>query len=167
MKPWTFYHYTSEKDLAIAKQYGIVTGILPCQIIPDAQNLKRNTFRFIRLVQWLTKNPAFIDLAAPIGPARTSVLPGRKSEYRITVKIPPEYRSNVVRWPIFASAMREIDENKTGLIKLDPAMEKEINLDLGNPGDWWVFGGIMPPEFIIAVDRNPCIRADVVSIKSA
>ena len=167
MKPWTFYHYTSEKDLAIAKQFGIVTGILPCQVIPDIRDFKRNTFRFIRLVQWLTKNPAFIDLTADIGPARSSVLPGRKSEYRLTVKIPPEYRSNVVRWIVFAEAMKEIDEAKTGLIKLEPAMEKEINLDLGNPADWWVFGGIMPPEFIVAVDRNPCLPSNVVEIKSA
>lgn len=166
-KRWDFYHFLSEADLIDARQTGITNGVLALAVIPDAHNLKRNTFKHMRGIQWLTTNKRFIPMDAPYGPPRSSMYPGRKAAYRVTVSIPPEFRRNTPDWPTFAHHMIEggyFEGNH--LYKLDPKMYQEINLDLGNPGEWFLFCGPIPPEWISTPVRNPSLPRDVATVLS-
>jgi hypothetical protein len=175
MNFWRLYHYCSEKEVAVARINGIAKGVLPLQVVPNPANLKLNTFRYIECVQWLTKNPHFIPLDAGFGPPRTSLVPGRKAEYRITVRIPHSFRSNLERWVTLAGRLKQLQEKSIILpfdskiveqkaIPLDPKIEREINLDLGEPGEWWVFGNIIPPNFFESVARNPSMPRDIADL---
>lgn len=164
MKHWRFYHFLSERNLILAKEAGITEGVLPLQVIPDMRDLKKNTFRYMRAVQWLTKVPEFIPMDADFGPPRTSKLPGRKSEYRITVDIPGGYRMNIERWTVLAPRLKKVDESRGG-IRLHESLEAEINLDLGNPADWWLFGGTIPPTWFRDIKKNPCLPPDKVTLE--
>ena len=169
MKPWRLYHFTSEKQLAQIKKFGITEGVLALSTKPDPDNLKKDIFEHMRGVQWLTSNPEFIPMTAPHGPPRSSMYPGRKAEYRVTVKIPKDFRRNTPAWTLFARIMREggyRDGDKT--FRLDPKMEREINLDLGNPAEWFVFcGPIVPPAWISSPTPNPSLPRAVADLRSA
>jgi hypothetical protein len=168
-----FYHFTSEKSLLIARHTGgIREGIVPVGLIPDAKNLKRNVLKFVKNTQWLTTDPKFIGLNTPLGPAKSSMLPGRKAQYRLTIKVPKEYRSNIVHWPKFARAL--IKDGYDGLnedgskvnLKLDPKMEAEINMDLLRPEQWWIFGGWIPFGWIVGFEKNPDLPPDVADLST-
>lgn len=166
MKHWRFYHFCSEKNMKAARNFGITEGVLPLQVIPDPRNLKQNTFRYMKEIQWLTKNPDFIPMDADRGPPKSSLLPGRKSEYRITVDIPDEGRGNICDWLLLSRRMKNIDDTRPGVIKLQESLEREINIDLINPADWWLFGGSIPQKWFRDVRKNPCLPPDIIRISA-
>jgi hypothetical protein len=92
--------------------------------------------------QWLTSNQHFIDVDSPLGPPKTAMLLGRKSEFRIAVNIPYYGRNRLRRWVEYAKA------NKIPL-------RQEIAKDLGNETEWWVYAGIIPPKWFRGIARNP------------
>jgi hypothetical protein len=175
MNFWRLYHFCSEKEVVAARVDGISKGVIPLQVVPNPANLKLNTFRYIQCVQWLTKNPHFIPLDAGFGPPRTSLVPGRKAEYRITVRIPHSLRSNLEKWVVLAGRLKQVDEKKIILpfdskiveqktIPLDAKIEREINIDLGEPAEWYCFGNIIWPQMFESIDRNPSIPKDIVDL---
>ena len=158
-----FYHFTSEASLLIARTAGIREGIIPLKVVPDPKNVRRNELNAMNRIVWITRNPTFISMDAPIGPAKSSMLPGRKAQYRLAIRVPSEYLSNVVPWTKFAVALRH---NSKLPQNLDPKIEKEINIDIGEPKDWFIFGDFIPWAWVVGVERNPSLEPDKVSIVS-
>ena len=159
-----FFHFTSEASLLIARRVGIREGIIPLRVVPDPKNLKRNELKAMNRIVWITRNSEFISLRAEVGPAKSSMLPGRKAQYRLTIKIPKEYLSNIVPWPTFARALKA---GFNGSQRLDPKIEFEINTDIIRPEQWFIFGDFIPWAWVTKVDRNPSMEADQVSIQTA
>jgi hypothetical protein len=166
-KHWRFYHFTSEKHLKAAKKYGVTEGVLPLQLVPDKTDVRKNVLRWMANVQWLTKNPEFIPMDAPFGPPRSSLLGGRKGEYRITVDIPKGFREMVRPWPEIARELRALDPHRLDVIPLSEMMEKEINIDLQKPDEWWLFKGVILPTFFRKIDKNPSLPPDEAVIQTA
>ncbi len=155
MSKLTFYHFCSEKDMLEAKRLGIIKGIVPWETTPDRDNVKRTKLNFVRLHQWLTTNKTFINLDAPsdLGPANTTLLPNRRAECRLTIVIAGENKRNLVSWVKFANANQM-------------PLRKDIERDLINPADWWLYAGMILPSWITKVDANPHAPKPSVDLKA-
>jgi hypothetical protein len=171
LKTWSFYQYTAEADISLAMSIGFARGIVPLQVIPDEKDLRKSVFRYMQQICWMTKNPRFIPLTSEEGPPRSSLLPGRKAQCRMEVKIPEGFRSNIVRWTTLAPRLMAVDEKVLGpngekQISLHKAMHAEINKDIGDPREWWLYGGIIPFSWISDVRYNPSIPRPTVHVSS-
>ena len=123
------YHFTSGYHIEGCKKEGLTLGVIPVSIDPP---------KFIPGFQWLTKNGKFDQEWC-----KYSTLPYQRNEYRITIKIPKSARKNLIPWLFYY-------EKKKHLMPMAAA----LNL-YGDPENWYLFKGIVKPEWFKKVARNP------------
>ena len=119
------YHFTAAEYLEGIKQNGIVRGHVATSPTEALQ------------APWLTSDPSWEAQRWTHSSAHD------KSRFRLTVEIPDNTRG-LWHWPRLA---REL--------KVSPEWFK-IQSDLrGDPEPWYVFYGVIPPEWIVAIDERP------------
>lgn len=129
------YHYTAACLIERIKREGITLGGV----------LDRHNERLVLRTGyiWLTANSDFHDQAW-----NTRVtIPYDRSEYRITIEIPATREHNVINW---------LDYCAGGKIPVDIA----ANLNsIGDPENWRLYKGKIPPQWFQAIDRKLILEA--------
>ena len=127
------YHFTSRHHIEGCKKEGLRLGMIPVAINPP---------RLIPGFQWLTKRKRFSQSWCD---PEYSSLPYSRNEYRITIKIPRAHRKNLARWLDYFER------------KLKDTEAKVLN-EFGDPWNWYLFKGIVAPEWFKKINRNPYIN---------
>lgn len=130
--PETFYHFTSTQHLAGVRQGGLAKGAIPFRMLPDGK------ITFMRGYQWLTLDGNWDQSWAN---PKLSPLPYRKNEYRLTIQIPNFAMKNLVSWLDYSQ-------------KVNPPSVTFLQSFRGHR-HWWLFQGIIPFLWVVAVDHNP------------
>lgn len=120
------YHFTAERFVSPILKQGITRGVM-------VKTFKPLTFLFNK--QWLTKNPYFKQDWA-IG---SGILPYKRNEVRLTVKIPFENYDLCKPW--------------TQMQFLTPDVAKQLSA-YGDPENWWIYQGEIPPKWIVKVTKS-------------
>ena len=130
------YHFTSEQLIQKVLRSGLTRGMIPWNIDPKTLEV-----RVQKGYQWLTQESSYEQPWALLGS-----LPVARNRYRITVAIPPPMSSRLAAWADICKLYSP--ESATGLNSC--------------PGwqDWYVFKGIIPRSWFIAIERNPHGPAD-------
>ena len=123
-----FYHFTSKHHVDGCKTTGIIMGMLPLSIEPP--KLKNG-------YQWLTTNPDF-DQSWD----RAKNLPYDRTEYRLTIEIPDKHKTKILKFT-------------TDIKKILPKFIYGAMSGYGEPGNWYVFHGLIPSKWIKKVERKP------------
>lgn len=123
------YHFTSDLHLMGCRLDGLTKGVIPIQILQVG-------VKFISNAQWLTRNPDF-DQAWD----RWSTLPYDRTANRLTLCIPKDFTENLRCW-------KEIGP------KLAAETFKWLSL-IGDPKNWFIYLGKIPPEWIVETIKNP------------
>lgn len=130
--PETFYHFTSSMHLLGVKKSGIEKGAIPFRMLDDGR------ITFMRGYQWLTLDGEWDQSWAT---PELSNLPYRKNEYRLTVQVPNFAMRNLVSWSEYSQ-------------KVNPPSALYIQSFRGYR-HWWLYNGIIPFIWVVAVDHNP------------
>ena len=134
------YHFTPTHLLDDIKIMGLTRGMIP--ILKSGRNGDRKEdFKVIPGYQNLTVNKAFNQSWE-----EQSSLPYRRNAVRITVKIPKNYRCNLFYWLRFCDA-----------VNLNSA--RVLN-SYGDPENWYVYRGKIPPKWFRAIDFRPGTLAE-------
>lgn len=120
----TLYHFTARRFLADIRRQGLTRGVLLVRTVPV-------TFR--GGWQWLTSNP---DPAGQTWARGTGILPYSRTEVRLTVDVPPGHE-DLQPWSRVRFLVPEV---------------AELLSEYGDPENWWLFNGAIPPAWITAVD---------------
>lgn len=125
------YHFTAERFVAPILRHGITRGFVVLSMDPP---------RLMPGYRCLTCNPAWEQEWAE----GTWRLPYRRNESRLTVDVPADRERHVLKWtsagPILTPAFRFLSI-------------------LGDPENWRLFNGDVPPAWIVGVDHNPLLVA--------
>jgi hypothetical protein len=123
------YHFTAKRFLAGILRDGITLGKLLVRIEP---------FPVFRPGwQWLTTNPDFRQEWAE----GTGRLPYRRNEVRITVIVPAaDFLSRCRTWSQVRFLVPDVADT------LDA---------FGDPENWWVYEGSIPPDWLGPIDEGP------------
>jgi len=121
------YHFTAQHLLNDCLRDGLALGCIPLSVEPP---------KVIPGFQWLTKNGRFDQSWC-----RHSTLPYRRNDFRIVVRIPKCQKRNLIHWLLYCE-MKKI------------ASAKDLNA-FGDPENWYLFRGIVRPEWFKKVSRNP------------
>lgn len=125
------YHFTAERFIGPIMAEGLTRGRVLRRVEPDGYSIS-----MLRNKQWLTASDSW-DQECLKGTGR---LPYSRTEARLTIDIPPSHIDRVVKWLAVCKQMsREW---------------RELNR-YGDPHNWWLYLGVMPPGFITRVDHNP------------
>ena len=111
------YHFTAAHLLPAVRKEGLTLGSIP--VFKDERPVN-----LIPGFQWLTTNPSFEQEWQSGGR-----LPYRRNAYRITVKIPRAHDGSLVPW----------------LAMCPHIPGGDILNALGDPENWMIFGGRIPP----------------------
>lgn len=121
------YHFTANRFLPAIRAEGLTRGFLPLSITPP---------RVRPGYPWLTTNPDWGQEWAE----GTGVLPYRRNEVRLSIDIPEARRRDVIHWliegPMLSPAYQDLSA-------------------FGDPQNWRLWHGVIPPEWIAAVEFNP------------
>jgi hypothetical protein len=126
------YHFTSDRHIDFCKRDGLTQGTLVRKIY------KNGKVRYTRGTQWLTKNPDYAQSWSIY-----STLPYDKCANRITIQIPQQFRSNLVSWNEFAKIM--------------PSKTVKILNSYGDPHNWFIYKGHIPPEWFIKIEHKATV----------
>ena len=118
MKLW---HFTSPHHVEGCRRYGLRLGMVPVSLDPP---------RLLRGYQWLTSNP---DRAQSW--TEGSTLPYDRTAFRLTIRIPRSHRGHVRRWTEVGPLLVAADTLAT------------LN-EFGDPENWWLYVGAVPPRWI-------------------
>lgn len=119
------YHFTSDKQVDSCLKEGLTLG---CTFIGRTPK----GVQFLRSTQWLTTNP---DFNQSWSAAELSKLPYDRTDNRLTICIPHNETKNLVSWTTFGP----VAAPKT----------YEVLSSFGDPENWYVYLGSIPPEWII------------------
>lgn len=120
------YHFTAEWMIEGCLREGLTKGQM---VISDRPPI------FKPNMQWLTSNKDFDQSWC-----RYSMLPYNRNDYRLTIKLPKS--ENLVKW----------SESGKDLTTLE--MYKILS-EFGDPENWYVYKGIIKPQWIRKVTKNP------------
>lgn len=123
----TLYHFTARRFVDAILREGITRGFVLINF---------SGLRFTAEYRWLTTNPSFVQAWAD----GTGRLPYNRNEVRLTVEVPPEHERLVHKW----SALGPILSDEYRALSM-----------LGDPENWRLFKGSVPPMWITATDENP------------
>ncbi len=123
------YHFCPKWMMEGILREGLTLGKIVLRGLPDPL--------FAEGYQWLTKNPDFNQSWCEY-----STLPYRRNEVRLTVKIPFTRARQAIRWLLFCKVNPEHKE-----------MWDTLNC-YGDPENWFVYHGRIPPEWIKKVKMN-------------
>jgi len=121
-------HFTAVHLLDGCKRDGLTLGRVPWS---DGRTVELRPG-----LQWLTTNPKWEQ--SWHNPEFSS-LPYSRTAVRITVSIPPIYRKRVLKW------LRYCKGNK---------LTRDLN-SYGDPENWRIFRGAIPPEWFTAIEVRP------------
>lgn len=125
------YHYTAAHCVQKIQRRGLTKGALPWNLDSQGNPTLRRGF------QWLTTNPTWSQPWCLLGS-----LPFPRNAYRITVLVPPEQQRRVFAWLELCR-------------RCQPDSAEEINRTGGDVENWRVFHGPIPPQWFLAIDKNP------------
>jgi len=121
------YHFTSPRHVGSIQREGITRGVLPLRVDPPYEG--RSGF------QWLTANPD-PDQSWNEG----STLPYDRTAWRLMIGVPEAAADRLHWWPIWGPVAVPLDVYRT-------------LSEFGDPENWYVFAGRIPPDWIIDVER--------------
>lgn len=121
----SLYHFTARRFVPAIMRDGLTLGSIPLSIAPP---------RLLYGYQWLTLNP---DASAQEWAEGTGRLPYSRTEARLKIKIPKPHRFLLMPW----SDVRHLTPLADGLSAF------------GDPWNWLVFKGRIPPAWIRDVSR--------------
>lgn len=121
------YHFTSKHHIDGCIREGLTMGAVPISINPPL---------LIDGFQWLTRNKSPEQSWC----AERILVPYRRDEFRITLKIPKgERKENLIPWLDFCKEYRM-------------PLAKDLN-GLGDPENWYLFRGRVSPGWFRGVER--------------
>lgn len=123
----TLYHFTAERFLNGIKREGLTRGHMLASLKP---------VRLIANKQWLTSNAEFSQ--SWLNPR--SILPYKRNEIRLKIIIPDQAKDNCRPW----SQMKF----------LVPDVAQDLSA-FGDPENWYIYDGHIPPTWIESVELNP------------
>jgi hypothetical protein len=118
------YHFTAKCFLKGIEKDGLTRGCMLKSMSPPS---------FIPNSQWLTSNPEFEQ--SWLNP--NSTLPYKRNEVRLTIEIPDHAEANAKPW----SQMKF----------LVPEVAQDLS-QFGDPENWWIYSGNIPPQWIATID---------------
>lgn len=121
------YHFTSRHHIRGCLHQGLRLGMVPLSIDPP---------KVLGGYQWLTSNP---DRAQSWNEG--SSLPYDRTAYRLTVRVPDSERHRLYEWL------------SVGPLLVPPPMLADLNA-YGDPDNWWLFDGFVPPGWLEDVQRT-------------
>jgi hypothetical protein len=121
------YHFTAERFVPAIRREGLTRGYVVANDQPLA---------LLPGYRWLTTNPDWGQEWAE----GTGRLPYKRNEVRLTVEVPETHRRNVLPWVIVGPLMCRI---------------YDVLSMYGDPENWRLYEGDVPPHWITAVDFNP------------
>lgn len=119
-----FYHFTAKRFVDSIMKEGITRGMMVKSI---------NPVRLIPNKQWITVNPEFEQEWA----RGTGKLPYQRNEARLTIEIPLDQISHCKPW--------------TQMKFLVPLVAEDLSR-FGDPENWHIFQGEIPPTWITQID---------------
>ena len=129
------YHFTSRHHIGRCLKEGLTIGAIPVSMNPP---------EFYNGYQWLTKNKSFHQSWCD---NPYSSLPYKRNDFRITIKIP---RLEIKRKRLM---------NCLWFCKNTPderiRVAAEVLNMFGDPENWYVFHGIVRPEWMKKVSARP------------
>ena len=127
----TLYHFTAERFLPAIRREGLTKGFV---LVWDNPVQLRPGYR------WLTVNPEWEQDWAE----GTGRLPYKRNEVRLTVAVPPSKEANVRNWLLAGPFLSRM---------------YDVLSEYGDPHNWRLYEGDIPPSWITAVDHNPALAA--------
>lgn len=121
----TFYHFTARRFVDSIKRMGLTRGKLLKNYSP---------IEITDGYQWITTNSDWNQEWA-VG---TGMLPYKRNEVRLTIKIPKTSLSDCIPW----SRLRFLIPNTADILG-----------SRGDPENWWVFDGRIKPSWIVKFDE--------------
>lgn len=125
------YHFTAARFIDRIKSEGITLGAVLVGMADGKPQIQTGLI-------WLTANP---DFYAQTWNSRLTIKYDRAA-YRITVEIPPSHQRRVLNWPLFC------------LGRVSRPIAQVLN-SYGDPENWRLFEGVIPPEWFRAIDAKP------------
>lgn len=123
------YHFTAAHLLDGIKNEGLTLGFVPLQLSPP---------KFRRGLQWLTINSEW-DQSWNGG---SGLLNYSRTAYRLTVSLPNHRTDKLHRWLDY------------GKIMVPARMFETLNA-YGDPQNWFLHFGPIPPRYIAEITPNP------------
>lgn len=135
------YHFTSTTLIPRVSREGLTKGALPWNMQHDGTPEMRRGF------QWLTTDPEWFNQ----GWCLMGNLPFSRNAYRITIDIPLPWERRVFKW---SEMVR----------RCQPDSAEVLDKVGGDTSKWMVFAGRIPPQWFIAIARNPfdTMRPDII-----
>lgn len=122
------YHFTAKHLIDRILKEGLTLGAIPLSIAPP---------KIEKGYQWLTANPSFEQAWCD---PKTSTLPYRRDDIRITIKIPKTSMNSLIPWiPLWKRLKNYIP------------LVKHLN-DFGDPENWYVFNGNIPSGWFRGIE---------------
>lgn len=115
------YHFTARRFLKSIKSSGLTEGMMLKSLAPPS---------FVFNKQWLTTNPTFEQ--SWLNP--DSKLPYKRNEVRLTINIPEHGKPFCKPWTQMKFLVPEVAEYLSAF---------------GDPENWYVYDGQIPPSWII------------------
>lgn len=132
------YHFTSDSHVQSCQLKGLVRGVT-CTGFNAIGKPK-----FLRMTQWLTCNPDFNQSWNA-----QSTLPYDRTANRLAVCVPHTCTGRLHRWNDFGP-------------RYAPKTFALLSMS-GNHEDWYIYHGIVRPEWIIEIVKKPVIVLNAVS----
>lgn len=124
------YHFTAERFVPSILRDGLTRGFVLLDF--DTRTMSPH-------YRWLTTNPAW-DQEWAEGTGR---LPYKRNEVRLTIDVPLNRIGQVHMWTIAGPLL---------------TAEYSTLSSLGDPDNWRLFRGNVPPQWIIESQRNPLLN---------
>lgn len=125
------FHFTGRGFLRGILAEGLKLGSIPVMM------KNKDSVHLLTGYQWLTKNGDFLQHWES-----KSTLPYRRNDYRLSIEIPPYAYTQLMRWQVYAEKQSWLHNTA------------EVLNSFGDPENWFVFKGIVLPEWIKSVTAN-------------
>ena len=133
MKHITLYHFTAKRFAPSIYMRGIAIGAIPVRLTRPIE--------ILRGYQWLTSNGNWDQKWAE----GTGRLPYKRNEVRFTVQIPMSQSILLKQWTDVGPS-------------LVPQETYDILTSCGDPENWWVFAGTIPPDWLTHCENKPELK---------